>query len=42
MIVNSTRSSDDSPDRGNYQYIEDLIKKSDLKEQFHYLDSLIK
>ena len=25
------------PDRGNYQYIEDLIKKSDLKEQFHYL-----
>ena len=24
-------------DRGNYQYIEDLIKKSDLKEQFHYL-----
>ena len=25
------------PDRGNYQYIEDLIKKSDLTEQFHYL-----
>mgnify|MGYP003706029041 FL=1 len=25
------------PDRGNYQYIQDLIKKSDLKEQFHYL-----